>query len=73
MYNYILKVSIYHSKEEEVAEYLVQKGASVNANGMGDRSTAHVAAWEGMCSMLKIVLEKGCSPNKQACRIKEIY
>ncbi len=50
------------AKHEEVAEYLIAKGANVNAKALGS-TPLHVAAWSGSKDIVALLITKGADVN----------
>ena len=48
--------------QHEVAELLIDKGASVNFKGIGDSTALHAAAFLGRLEVVKLLIENGADP-----------
>ena len=46
-----------------LAQYLIDKGANVNAQASGGETALHRAAWNGYTDMVKLLVEKGADVN----------
>lgn len=53
----------YYRKEEQIALFLIERGADVNVVNKDGRTAAHAAAFESLCTPLKQILQKGCNPS----------
>lgn len=49
----------------DVAEYLLSRGADINATGVDGRTSLHWAAWNGHEAVVELLLERGAKHSKK--------
>ena len=51
-------------KRESIALHLIERGANIHLLNCQDRNALHAAAFNEANTALKVLIEKGCSPNQ---------
>jgi ankyrin repeat protein len=60
-------LNFFFRKKEEVALYLLEKGADANATNSKKRTALHLAAYHNFPEVIKTLVQKGADPNAKVC------